>query len=504
MVTKSSQSAIRYSQSTIQIPQSALGIPLPFSERRLILMGLDLLALNGALLLSLALRSEYDLDWRLLIQHPLWFLLLSTLWVFMAYAFDAYDLRVAGEFSTAALAVLKAGVVTAGIYLLIPYLTPILPRSRWLIFAHLSLTLVLLAAGRALYTVVLSRPIFHCRALIIGAGWSGRTIAQAVSERNNGCYKVVGFVDDDPNKQRFTLRVETSNARPENNRRVQHATVQTFKVLGDRHTLPDLVTRHGITTLILAITHEVNGELLQILSDCLDLGVEIVPMPVLYEQLTGRVPVEHLGSNWYVAMPLCHPGTGSLWPLVNRLFDIVSASLGLFFLGLAFPFIAVAIYLDAPGPIFYIQERVGKGGKRFRVYKFRSMIPGAEKGHAVWAKKDDDRVTRVGKLLRKTHVDEFPQFLNILKGEMSAVGPRPERPEFVEELVKEIPFYRVRHAVKPGMAGWGLVKQGYGASKEDALIKLQYDLYYIKHQSLWLDIVILLKTIFDTLTFGGR
>jgi len=169
------------------------------------------------------------------------------------------------------------------------------------------------------------------------------------------------------------------------------------------------------------------------------------------------------------------------------------------------PFIALAIYLDSPGPIFYTQERVGTMGKIFRVYKFRSMVPDAEKEReAVWAKKGDPRVTRVGRLLRATHVDEFPQFLNILKGEMSVVGPRPERPEFVAELETEIPFYRIRYSIKPGMAGWALVRQGYGASKEDAIIKLEYDLYYIKHQSLWLDLTIVLKTIADTLTFRGR
>jgi lipopolysaccharide/colanic/teichoic acid biosynthesis glycosyltransferase len=132
------------------------------------------------------------------------------------------------------------------------------------------------------------------------------------------------------------------------------------------------------------------------------------------------------------------------------------------------------------------------------------MVTDAEKGNAVWAQENDPRVTRVGRLLRKTHVDEFLQFLNILKGEMSAVGPRAERPEFEQELAQEIPFYRVRYAVKPGMAGWGLVKLGYGASKEDARVKLEYDLYYIKHQSLWLDMVILLKTIIDTVTLRGR
>jgi lipopolysaccharide/colanic/teichoic acid biosynthesis glycosyltransferase len=232
--------------------------------------------------------------------------------------------------------------------------------------------------------------------------------------------------------------------------------------------------------------------------------VDIILMPVLYEQLTGRVPIEHVAAQWCVAMPVGHPGTHGLWPLVKRFIDVVLASIGLALLGLALPLIAAAIHLDSPGPIFYLQERVGQGGQRFHLFKFRSMVSEAESDRAIWASRDDPRVTRVGRLLRATHLDEFPQFVNILKGDMSAVGPRPERPEFVEELATEIPFYRVRHAVKPGMAGWGLVRQGYGASRDDAVLKLQYDLYYIKHQSPWLDLVILLKTIVHTITFRGR
>jgi len=468
--------------------QRLFRFPLHISERRLFLVGLDLLAVNGALLLALALRPEHSLDWRLVIERPLWFLLLSVLWLPLAYAFDAYDLRVAGRLSTAALAVFKAGLLAAVIYLLIPFLTPALPSSRLALGAFPVLVIILLLAGRGLYVLALVQPLFHRRALIIGAGWAGRTIAQALAENGDGTYQIVGCVDDDPAKQGFTFHVSRT----------------AFNVLGDRHALPDLIAHHHITTLILAITHEVNGELLQILMDCLELGVEIIPMPVLYEQLTGRVPVEHVGDNWYVAMPIHHPNTSALNRLIKRVADIVLASLGILCLAPVFPFLVLAIYLDSPGPIFYTQERVGKGGRGFRVYKFRSMVPDAEKDKAVWAQENDRRVTRVGRLLRRAHVDEFPQFINILKGEMSAVGPRPERPDFVEELAREIPFYRVRHAVKPGMAGWGLVKQGYGASKEDALLKLQYDLYYIKHQSLWLDAVILLKTIVDTLTFRGR
>ena len=179
--------------------------------------------------------------------------------------------------------------------------------------------------------------------------------------------------------------------------------------------------------------------------------------------------------------------------------DIVLASVGLCLLAPAIPFIAVAIYLDCPGPIFYSQERVGKGGRRFRIHKFRSMESNAEQNGAVWAQENDKRVTRVGRLLRRTHVDEFPQFLNILKGEMSAVGPRPERPEFVDELAEEIPFFRVRHAVRPGMAGWSLVNQGYSGTRESALQKLQYDLYYISNWSFGLDLWILLMTPFKGL-----
>jgi FlaA1/EpsC-like NDP-sugar epimerase len=179
---------------------SASRLPMRISERRLILMGLDLVAVVGALLVALALRPAYRLEPQLILQHPLWFLLLGVLWFLLADAFDAYDLEVSGRFSTAALAVLKAGGLTSVIYQFIPYVTPPLPASRGLLFAFPALTLALVTAGRGLYVLALDQPMFQRRALIVGAGWAGRTIAQALEENGNGTYETVGFVDDDPEK----------------------------------------------------------------------------------------------------------------------------------------------------------------------------------------------------------------------------------------------------------------------------------------------------------------
>ncbi len=468
-------------------------LSLPVFERRLVLIALDLLAVNTALFAGLWLSALQNPSWIQLLQHAWLFVLASALWLALGFTFDTYDLGIASRLTTSAGAVVRAGFAAWAITsaILYPAFWTGVPLAAPA--AYLGSSLLLLLAGRGLYVLVLVRPMFNRRALIVGAGRAGREIADAILECENGAYQVVGFVDDDRRKADHIVATRLNG---------RSATV--LRVLGPRETLPELITRHRITTIVLAVTDRIDGTLLQTLMDCLESGVEIVPMPLLYEQLTGRVPIEHVGENWYVAMPIDHAGNRALRVVVNRVFDVLAAGVGMLLLLTAMPVIAAAIYLDCPGPIFYKQRRVGKGGRTFWVYKFRSMVPDAENGRAIWAQKDDPRVTRVGALLRKTHIDEFPQFLNILKGQMSAVGPRPERPEFVEELAASIPFYRVRHAVKPGMAGWGLVKQGYGDSREDALLKLQYDLYYIKHKSLWLDIIILLKTVLDTVGFRGR
>lgn len=463
-------------------------LTLPLAERTWLLHLSDILAINLSLVVYILLHPQYRLSWALIKRRPFWFITLTVLWLLMAHAFEAYAPRTTGHLRSSALAVMRASAMTSALYLLIPYLTPMLPVHRSLLLVLFMAMMVFPTVGRVLHTAVFSQAPFLQRTIIVGAGRAGRTVARAIHSSGEGVYKVVGFVDDAFEKLGQSVTIGE----------------QLLPILGTRSHLKMLVQQYNVNVVVVAITHDIDAELLQILLDCLEMGVEIVPMPVLYERLTGRVPIQHVGENWYVSMPIYHPLTRPLNQLLKRLSDIVLASLGLAVLAILFPFIALAIYIDFPGPIFYTQMRVGRGGRIFRMYKFRSMIPNAEDTEAVWAQENDPRVTRVGRILRKTHIDEFPQFLNILKGEMSAVGPRPERPKFVAELTREIPFYRVRHAVNPGMAGWALVKYGYVASKEDAMVRLEYDLYYIKHWSLWFDLVILVKTVLDVLTLRGR
>ena len=473
-------------------------ISISYQERRWLLYLLDALAINGGFILALYFRPDYSLTWQLILDYPEWFILLNGMWFFIGHLLQLFDIERAGHSRTAHLQVIGAVFVVNLLFNFVPFIPPKLPPSRQPLFFALLLPTLFMFIGRALYMEIFRHGRFQRRLLIIGAGWAGQTIFQALTEHAQTIYKVAGFIDDDAGKigQQVDINKDDSG-------RVLSEPVAA-PILGSSQEIMRIIEQYNVSTLVLAITWGASGDLYRVLTDCLQREVEVIPMPLLYEQLTGKIPVEHIGDHWSVSMPLEQPGTIMAWHALKRIFDLFWSSLGMIFLILVSPFIALAIKLESKGPILYTQERMGRNGKVFRVYKFRSMVEDAETDHAVWAQKDDPRITRVGRLLRKTHIDEFPQFWNILKGDMSVVGPRPERPEFINELAEEIPFYRVRLAVKPGMAGWGLIHQGYGASKEDALEKLQYDLYYVKHQSLWLDIYVLWRTVVDSLSFSGR
>jgi exopolysaccharide biosynthesis polyprenyl glycosylphosphotransferase len=346
-------------------------------------------------------------------------------------------------------------------------------------------TVILIAAWRGVFIRLVRSVPFRRRVLIVGAGWAGQAIAEVIQKQYQAYYELIGFVDDDPAKRGNVIA--------------------SLPVLGARADLYKIVREGRVAEMILAVTRDMADELFREVLHAQEQGIEITPMPLLYEQMTGRVPVEHIGDSWYLALPLGDK-TASIYALaIKRLFDIFISAIGLLGFGVMLPFIALAIRLDSRGAIFYSQTRVGQGGRIFSVRKLRTMVTNAERnGQAVWASKNDPRVTRLGKFLRKLHLDELPQFLNVLRGEMSIVGPRPERPEFVAQLENQIPFYRLRHAVKPGMAGWALVNAGYVDSVDDARVRVEYDLYYIKHQSIWLDLWILFRTAGHMLAFGGQ
>jgi lipopolysaccharide/colanic/teichoic acid biosynthesis glycosyltransferase len=247
---------------------------------------------------------------------------------------------------------------------------------------------------------------------------------------------------------------------------------------------------------------ELSADLDRALIAAYEAGIEVRPMAPVYEALTGRVPVEHVGSYWMVSLP--RPAPRLTYAIVKRLTDITLSAVGLIVMVGAFPIVALAIFLDSPGPVFFRQERLGRHGKPFSLIKFRTWSTGSDGTDRATAGRYAKRgVTSVGRLLRRTRLDELPQFWNVLKGEMSLIGPRPFVPEEVEDLDRHIPFFRARLLVRPGLTGWAQVNHGYSNAMADASVKLQYDLYYLKHQSLYLDLLIVLKTIGVMLRFKG-
>jgi len=285
-----------------------------------------------------------------------------------------------------------------------------------------------------------------------------------------------------------------------------HLTVVGFFDEGDEDTDPldAVVAREGIAEVVLAWDKASRGARLPELLRCQERGVDVVPMSTVYEQLLRRVPVSHLPPDWPFTLLAEAVRARDASRMAKRLVDIAGAGLGLLVLLVVFPIVGLVLLVESGGPLFYRQVRCGAGGASFRVLKLRTMRANAESDGPRWAATDDDRVTAVGRVLRRSRLDELPQMINILRGEMSLVGPRPERPEFIAELEQQIPLYRARLMVQPGLTGWAQVNLPYADSLDGARQKLEYDLYYIKHRTLAFDGWILLRTLTTILRFGGR
>ncbi len=484
-----SNASARGKRARIKLPS----LRLQTSERKLLLLVMDLLLINLALVGSVLTGWDEPVTPSMLLAPYKWYLSLIAVWLVVAFFFDLYDLARAASTTTIVRNASAAAVSTALIYSLIPSLTPTL-QSRTQIFVFIGLAWLGIVGWRVAYAQFFVQPYFGQRALVVGAGWAGRTLAAMMRNapgdanpyRGTG-YELLGFIDDNP--------------------AFAGGMVEGIPVLGGHEALLPMAQALEVNEVILAITHRhvISDALFDGLLRCRERGIHVSVMSDLYERLLGRVPVQHLGRDLSMALPAADSAYHRLYQIIKRLFDLAGGTAGLAALALAMPCVALANRLGSPGPLFYRQMRVGRGGKTFEIIKFRSMIPDAEASSgAVWSTANDERITPAGRFLRRTRLDELPQFINILRGEMSLIGPRPERPEFVEQLAETLPFYRARHAVRPGLTGWAQVQYHYGDSVDDARIKLEYDLYYVKHIGALLDLRIVLQTIPVILLFKGH
>lgn len=418
------------------------------------------------------------------VNVPFWFYLLPLAWlVLMVELYDPHTAvnwrRTLRGISIAAF----VGIIAYSLVFIVNREPTSLPRIA--VGAFIVIASFLTLIWRASYIRLYTSTGLQRRVLIVGAGKAGSTLAEVYCEVTPRPFSLVGFIDDDPHKVRQSF-VE-------------------YPVLGSSKELLVIIDQYRISDIVMAITGEVQGSTFQAILDAQERGVEVTRMPILYEEMTQRVPVHHLESDWLIRSFVDQLHVSMIYEVLKRLLDIIGGLMGLAIFAVVFPYAALATLIDSGPPILYSQDRLGKGGRLFKIYKFRTMHRNAEpNGEAKLAAENDPRVTRVGNFLRRTRLDELPQFWNVLHGEMSLVGPRAERSSLVAEFQEQIPFYRARLLVKPGLSGWAQINYGYVASVKETSIKLEYDLYYIKHRSLMLDITIILRTIGIVLSGKGR
>jgi sugar transferase (PEP-CTERM system associated) len=407
-------------------------------------------------------------------------LLMATVVEAAFYVCDLYDLDRVRRKAVLVLGVLQALGMASMVLSLIFYCEPRVILGRGTLIIGLCLMLITMLAWRVSVMWLIRHPRFAERILILGTDEAAISLAREILKRQEFGFKIVGFVGDEP------ALIGKSLINP--------------KVIGLIGQLEDVVSQFRADRVVIATADRRKKlPLIPLMSLGLRGEVAIEESASFYERLTGKISTETLRPSW-----LIFSGKADRARLYRRIFRILELPLTGLILLLAAPLmllVALAIKLDSKGGVLYVQERVGQHNKEFRIIKFRSMSVDAEKNGVVWAAEVDPRVTRIGKLIRKTRIDELPQLINVIRGEMSLIGPRPERRVFVNELERHIPFYCQRHLVKPGITGWAQVRYRYGASLEDAREKLKYDLYYIKNQSPLLDALIVFETA-RIVTFG--
>ena len=439
------------------------------STRSLTIFGGELLLIFGSVALAASFHPSFDLS------GSFWKIALVTMVCQLClYYNDFYDLTLVHSNRELVVRLLQA-VGAASIVLAALYFTaPALMIGDGIFVSALFVFLLAILAWRLLFNHVTGSLRLEERLLFVGTGDVARKVARQILDQHDFAYRVVGFIDDDP-------------------RRVGERIVNPG-VVGTPADIPRLIREYGVQRIVVGLADRRGRLPIEELLRAKMSGVRVEDATTTYERVTGKILIDDLRPSWLVfsdGFRVSRVARG-----LKRAIDLtLSIVLGILALP-AMILTAIAIWLESGGPILYCQERVGENGRTFTLCKFRSMRQDAEQaGTPVWARAGDDRVTRVGRFIRKTRFDELPQLWNVVRGDMSFVGPRPERPFFVHELARAIPFYQERHSVKPGITGWAQVKYRYGSSVEDAMEKLRYDLYYIKHLSIFFDLTIVFDTV---------
>ena len=431
-------------------------------------------------------RAEQIVAQSATLTVPFWFYLLPVIWLLLLV--ELYEPHVAGSGRKTTRGIAIAAFVGLAAYSLVfiirqdPTNLPRIGVGAFLFFSA-SLTLT----WRMIFIRIYKSTGQRRRVLLIGAGKAGQTLAELYQSLSARSFNLVGYIDDDEQKVGKSF--------------------QGLPVLGPSNRLLELIDIYRISDLVVAINGEIQGATFQTILDAQERSVDVTRMPILYEEMTGRVPIHHLESDWIIRSFVDEVRVSGFYDLFKRLLDILGGIAGMIILVILFPFLGLAVALDSGFPVFYSQLRLGRGGSRFRIYKFRSMHKKTEEEDEAGMRatmENDPRVTRVGNFLRKSRLDELPQFWNVLRGDMSLVGPRAEIPELVSEYQKQIPFYRARLLVKPGLTGWAQINYGYVASVTETGVKLEYDLYYIKHRTISMDVQIILRTIGTVVRRTGR
>lgn len=443
--------------------------------KQLVLLGGDLAVFYLALAAALAVRNllphTAEVNWP---SHVVPFSIIFVGWVVIFYVNGLYDLATAKTelrfIRNAVLSFAVAGAAAIAFFYLVP-IFGIEPRTT--LAFDLTITAAAWLLWRTIYNTTIATRALRTRIGFVGWNQEALEIATMVRERPSMGYEVAALI--------------SPGAAPN----LPHGT--TVAIKDDFSGLADFLRRERIGIVVMAASPRTSPELARPLYESIFLKVAFTDIIPFYEQLTGRVPVSAITRIWFLEN--LREAEKRFYDMVKRAGDIVlAAGIGAFTIAIS-PVVAAAISANSRGPILYHQERVGKDGRPFRIVKFRTMVRNAEKNGAQFASKDDSRVTRVGRFLRATRIDELPQVWNVLRGEMSFIGPRPERPEFVRTLEEAMPYYPMRHLVRPGLTGWAQINYSYAASLEENLEKLQYDLYYIKNRSLLTDITIFLRTL---------